>query len=128
MSGKAHFEICVEADFSAAHHLRGYPGDCERPHGHNWTVEVRVECDALDEVGIGIDFRDVKAAVKEAVRQFDHTDLNELEPFRDENPTSENIARFLYQSLSPRLTAKGVRLTKLRVSESTTCGVWYWED
>jgi len=123
-----HYEIYAQTHFSAAHHLRGYPGNCKKPHGHNWTVDVYVECDELNEIGIGIDFRDVKAAVKGILEELDHTDLNILPQFQNENPSSENVAKYLYQELRRSLQAPGVRLTKVRVAETPACGVWYWES
>jgi len=128
MASKSHFEVHVQTQFSAGHHLRGYPGDCERPHGHNWTVEVYVECDGLNELGIGVDFRDVKAAVKTLVKQFDHTDLNTLALFQAENPTCENVAKYLYGELAKALNTAHTRVTKVGVSETQTCGVFYWEN
>ena len=90
------FEVYVKTHFSAAHSLIGYPGDCARVHGHNWMVEAYVKCKELDEIGIGIDFRDTKKAVKKVIDNLDHFNLNELPSFKDTNPTSENIAKFLY--------------------------------
>jgi 6-pyruvoyltetrahydropterin/6-carboxytetrahydropterin synthase len=128
MAMQKHFEVYVQTHFSAAHHLRNYPGNCAKPHGHNWTVDIHIECDRLNEIGIGIDFRDVKAAVKAVLEELDHTDLNVLPAFQNNNPTSENIAQYLYQELTKKLNAPGIRLIKLRVSETANCGVWYWED
>ncbi len=54
------YELYVKTHFSAAHSLKGYPGDCARVHGHNWIIEVFVRCTKLNEIGIGIDFRDIK--------------------------------------------------------------------
>ena len=125
---RSHFEVHVRTHFSAGHHLRGYPGNCERPHGHNWTVDVYVDCVQLNDIGIGVDFRDVKAAVKRILTQFDHSDLNELPLFQTENPTCENVAKYLYRELATNLNADGIRLTKVGVSETDTCGVFYWED
>jgi len=123
-----HYEIHVQTHFSAAHHLRGYPGNCENPHGHNWTVDVYIECDNLNEIGIGIDFRDVKAVVKGLLKELDHVDLNTLPQFQNENPSSENVAKYLYRELKRHLEAPEVRVTKVRVAESPTCGVTYWES
>lgn len=128
MSTKANFEISVQTHFSAAHHLRGYAGDCAKPHGHNWTVDVYVMCNKLNEIGIGIDFRDVKNVVNEILQKFDHSNLNALPQFESQNPTCENVAKYLYRELTSRLNVQGVRVTKLRVSETPTCGVLYWED
>lgn len=128
MSGAPHFEICVQSHFSAAHHLRGYPGNCERTHGHNWTVDVRVECEKVNELGICVDFWDVKAAVQNILEEFDHSDLSSSRHFTDKNPTSENIAQYLYGQLAEKLKAPGVRVARVRVSETPDCGAWYWED
>lgn len=128
MATKAHFEIYVQTHFAAAHHLRGYDGNCAKPHGHNWVVDAYVMCDKLNEIGIGIDFRDVKEAAKAILHELDHSDLNALPQFQGQNPSSENVAEYLYRELTSRLSAQGVRVTKLRVSESPNCGVLYWED
>ena len=128
MAETQHYEIYVQTHFSAAHHLRGYPGNCEQPHGHNWTVDVYVECDKLNDIGIGIDFRDVKTAVKNILEELDHSDLNTLPQFQDENPSSENVAKYLYRELKRIIEASGVRVTKVRVAENPTCGVTYWEE
>ena len=122
------FEINVKTDFSAAHCLREYDGDCERLHGHNWTVELSVRCRGLNEIGIGVDFRDAKKALKDIVGRLDHNHLNELPAFRKENPTSENIARFLYGELSRKLNADGVKVSRVKVFETPAAGVCYWEE
>lgn len=122
------FEVYVKSHFSAAHSLRGYPGDCARVHGHNWIIEVYVRCSKLDSIGIGIDFRDIKIAVKEVLSGLDHCDLNDLPLFRRQNPTSENIARFLFGELSSRLNTAAVRISKIKVSETPGAGAFYWEE
>lgn len=122
------FEIQVRADFSAAHCLRGYDGDCERVHGHNWTAEVFVRCPGLNEIGIGIDFRTVKGALRQIVEDLDHCHLNDLEAFRETNPTSENIARFIYRKLGGKINSAGVKVSKVKVSETPGAGVCYWEE
>ena len=122
------FEVYVKSHFSAAHSLRGYPGDCARVHGHNWMVEVFVRCAELDDIGIGIDFRDIRAAVKEVLAGLDHRDLNDLPLFADQNPTSENIARFLYKELSRKLNTPKIRISRVKVSETPGAGAFYWEE
>jgi 6-pyruvoyltetrahydropterin/6-carboxytetrahydropterin synthase len=122
------FEIRVEKQFSAAHLLRGYDGDCARIHGHNWIVEAYVKCEALDEICIGIDFRKVKEALKEVIAGLDHRILNEVPAFREVNPTSENLARFLYKELSTRLNAGTVSVSKVWVFETPGAGAGYWEE
>ncbi|HKI95103.1 MAG TPA: 6-carboxytetrahydropterin synthase [Gemmatimonadales bacterium] len=90
----AHYLLSAEAGFSAAHTLPGVPM-CERMHGHNWRtrVTVRVEQDALDRSGMGVDFRTLERIAGEAVGDFEHRYLNELEPFREGPPTAERLAR-----------------------------------
>ncbi len=122
------FEVYIQTHFSAAHRLEGYPGDCARTHGHNWIVEVYVKCSALNDIGIGIDFRDIKVAVKEVLSGLDHFNLNDLEPFQQINPTSEYIAKFLYEELSKKLDARTLKVSKVKVSETPGAGAFYYEE
>ena len=122
------FEVYVQAHFSAAHALRGYPGDCSRTHGHNWIIDVFVKCKKLNEIGIGVDFRDIKKGVRDVLKGLDHFNLNELPPFNEDNPTSENIARFLYIQLGKRLNSDVVQVSKIKVSETPGAGAFYWEE
>jgi len=122
------FEVYVKTHFSAAHSLKGYPGDCARIHGHNWIVEVFVRCKRLDEIGIGIDFRGIKQAVKDVLEGLDHFNLNELQVFKHMNPSSENIAKFLYNELAEKLNSDVVRVSRVKVCETPEAGVFYWEE
>jgi 6-pyruvoyltetrahydropterin/6-carboxytetrahydropterin synthase len=91
-------------------------------------VEVFVKCQQLDEIGIGIDFRDIKQAVKEVLQDLDHFHLNDLDAFKEVNPTSENIAKFLYQELGKQLNSDGLKVSKVKVSETPGAGAFYWEE
>jgi 6-pyruvoyltetrahydropterin/6-carboxytetrahydropterin synthase len=122
------FEINVRTHFSAAHYLKGYPGDCVRIHGHNWIVEAFVKCRELNDIGIGIDFKEIKEAVKQVIRGLDHVNLNELPAFQEVNPSSENIARLLYHELSGKLNSDSVRVSRVKVSETPGTGAAYWEE
>ncbi|MBW1989969.1 MAG: 6-carboxytetrahydropterin synthase QueD [Deltaproteobacteria bacterium] len=122
------YEVVVQTCFSAAHALRGYQGDCARMHGHNWTVTVHVECERTDEVGIAVDFRTVKAKVQEAVSELDHQTLNELDAFSQKNPTSENVAEYLYRRVSGALNAEGVRVSRVSVFEAPGAGIIFREE
>ncbi|MCG6877987.1 MAG: 6-carboxytetrahydropterin synthase QueD [Deltaproteobacteria bacterium] len=122
------FEIYVQTHFSAAHALNGYPGDCARVHGHNWIIDVFVRCKKLDDIGIGIDFRDIKKSVKNVLKSLDHFNLNDLPAFQNMNPTSENIARFLYRELGLQLNSDTVTVSKVKVSETPGAGAFYWEE
>ena len=122
------YEIFVETHFPAAHHLRGYEGDCAKLHGHNWVVEVHIQCKKLNDIGIGVDFRDVKRAVKNILSRLDHSVLKELPEFADMNPSSENIAAYVYGKLNDEFQDENMRVSKVRVSEAPNVGVYYWED
>lgn len=122
------YEVYVKTHFSAAHALRGYPGNCSRTHGHNWIIEVYVKCKALDDIGIGVDFRDIKMAVKKVIKELDHFDLNELPVFKEVNPTSENIAKYLYLEIGNLLNNNVVNVSKVKVCETPGAGAFYWEE
>lgn len=122
------YEVYVKTHFSAAHYLKGYQGDCARLHGHNWIIEVFVRCRELNEIGIGIDFRDIKTSVKEVINEIDHFNLNELPAFKDINPTSENIAKYLYYEIGKKFNSEVVSVSKVKVSETPGAGSFYYED
>ena len=122
------FELSVREDFSAAHRLKGYPGKCEKVHGHNWIVEAFVRCQRLNDIGVAIDFRDVKDTLKAVLAELDHSDLNEVQPFDKENPSSENIAKYVYGKLSDALNAPGITVSRVSVYETADVCASYWED
>lgn len=123
------YEICAAVSFHAAHFLRGYEGRCARMHGHTWRVRAAVAGDTLDPAGMVMDFHHLKALLGEAVAPFDHSCLNEIEPFDRLSPTSENIARHLYETLRKKLGSAhtGARLAWVSVSESPDTEVIYRE-
>ncbi len=120
------FHIFIKSHFSAGHHLRNYPGNCERPHGHNWKVEVTVKASGLDDLGMGIDFRTVKEAVKKVLDTLDHHDLNEHADFQDRNPSSENIAVYIFNSLQKDLSTDRYGVHSVTVRETDNSGVTYF--
>lgn len=93
------YEIKVKANFSSAHNLRNYRGKCEHLHGHNWAVEAVFEYEKLDKDGMAIDFKDAKAILKRTLENMDHSYLNDLKDFKSVNPTSENIAKLIYDKI-----------------------------
>ncbi len=119
------YELIVEADFAAAHSLRGYRGQCENLHGHNWKVQVVLKAEALDGLGMVMDFKEVKCALGEILEGFDHKHLNELASFKEENPTTENVSRVLYHELSKRLPQR-ISVSKVTTWESACCGASYF--
>ncbi len=118
------YELVVNSRFAAAHNLRGYRGVCERLHGHNWQVEAVLAAGNLDELGMVADFRDVKKALGEILEDYDHRYLNELPQFEKVNPTTENIARFVAESLAGKLP-DGVKVRSIAVRESENCCARY---
>jgi 6-pyruvoyltetrahydropterin/6-carboxytetrahydropterin synthase len=122
------YEVFITERFAAAHALRGHPGPCARPHGHNWEIEVAVRCGQLDVCGLGIDFLDLQQAVRDVIGELDHQDLNRLPAFQVANPSAENIARHLFQELSGRLDSKKVRVARVTVFETARAGVRYWVE
>jgi 6-pyruvoyltetrahydropterin/6-carboxytetrahydropterin synthase len=112
------FELKIIAEFAAAHRLRNFQGKCEQLHGHNWKVEVLVQAAQLDSAGLVRDFGEVKAITHEVLNRLDHQYLNELIPFKEDNPTSEHIARYLFDELSRRLNDERGRVSKVSVWES----------
>lgn len=118
-------DIFIKTHFSGGHHLRNYPGNCERPHGHNWNVTVTVRASELDELGMGIDFRTLKTAVKEVMDDLDHCDLNNHPSFLVKNPSSENLALYIYEQLKPGLATSRYQLYSVTVGETESTGVTY---
>jgi 6-pyruvoyltetrahydropterin/6-carboxytetrahydropterin synthase len=92
------FEVTTEINFAAAHHLREYCGSCENVHGHNWLVRAAVRSETLDKIGLAIDFKILKKYLKMISDKLDHNDLNTI--FTQDNPSSENIAKYIYYELS----------------------------
>ena len=112
------YELKVIDRFAAAHNLREFYGKCEDLHGHNWRVEVYVTSDGLDRTGLVMDFGVIKKHLKEVLDEIDHKYLNELDYFKEHNPSSENIARFIYERLAPRLDLDRVRVNRVSAWES----------
>lgn len=110
-------ELSVSLEFSAAHNLRGYRGKCEELHGHNWKVEAAVKGQTLDNIGMLVDFSDLKKVLKDVLAGLDHAYLNETEPFKKINPTSENIAAWIYGRLKKKFPKK-VSLSYVKVWET----------
>jgi 6-pyruvoyltetrahydropterin/6-carboxytetrahydropterin synthase len=119
------YELRIVSQLAAAHQLRDFQGQCENLHGHNWKIEVFVTGKALQENGILIDFREVKKATEKVIQELDHRFLNELEYFKKVNPSSENIARFIFDSLSRKLTGDRVKVSKVTAWESDSACATY---
>ena len=122
------FELDVEREFSSAHHLKGYNGNCSEKHGHNWGVQVFIRAEELDEIGIAVDFKALKRELDAILLELDHKDLNTVPPFDQINPTSENIAKTIYKRLAEKLNDSRVKVHRVRISENKSSGASYFED
>ncbi len=119
------YEVTIRKSFSAAHLLREIGGQCEELHGHNFKVEVSAAADVLNEEGLLIDFRLLKRWTSEILDQLDHKYLNELAPFKGTNPSSERIARFIFEKIEEKAAQAKVPLTRVTVWESENSRVSY---
>jgi 6-pyruvoyltetrahydropterin/6-carboxytetrahydropterin synthase len=124
----ATYTLTVLTDFAAAHTLRDYPGDCSRMHGHNWKLEAEIRATALNEVGMAVDFKDMKRVAREIAGELDHRYLNDLPPFTTVNPTAENIAAHIYRRMSERLNTDTARISAITLWETDRACVRYSED
>ena len=121
------YKLKVETSFAAAHCLIHYQCDCENLHGHNWKVEVTVTAKELDKAGLGIDFKVLKSETNALLKTLDHKYLNELPPFVNKSPSSENIACYLYGELAKKFNNGNVSLTEVTVWESDFAAASYYE-
>lgn len=123
------YEVMIERNFSSAHQLRGYKGKCENLHGHNYKIEIFARGRDLNNIGLLVDFVDLKAAADEVVQYLDHRNINELPPFDwDLNPSAENLARFILERIAGRLTDERVQIYKVRCYETPTSIATYELD
>ena len=112
------YELKIENSFAAAHNLREYQGECEELHGHNWKIELVVRAKELNSIGLAIDFKVLKNATDDVLNTLDHVYLNNLDPFKEENPSSENIAKYIFEEVDARIKETGVRVYKVTAWES----------
>ncbi|MEK6656579.1 MAG: 6-carboxytetrahydropterin synthase QueD [Nitrospirota bacterium] len=122
------YELVIKDTFASAHQLRGYKGKCENLHGHNWKVEIYIMSELLNEIGLAVDFHDMKRESKALLDQLDHKVLNEIFPFTEINPSSENIAKWIYEGMSKRMNTEDIWVSKVVVWESDTAAAAYFED
>lgn len=120
------YELKVITNFSAAHQLKEFEGACEDLHGHNWKIEVCVTSATLHEAGVVIDFRTLKKHVNQIMESLDHKFLNELDPFKDQNPSSENIARYVAEQLAILLKDQEIKVSRVTAWESETASATYY--
>ena len=112
------YEIKITDEFAGAHNLRNYKGKCEALHGHNWKIEATIFCSTVDSRGMVMDFKELKSRLMASISSLDHSYLNELPYFKKKNPTSENIARFIHQSLSRSIKNKKIKVSVWETADS----------
>ena len=121
------YKISVETKFAAAHRLLGYQGNCERIHGHNWIVKAQIASTELDPIGMAYDFKELGQHVNSIIEKFDHQFLNEIHPFDKINPSSENLANYIFQSLKDILPSN-LKVIFVEIKESDKYSAIYSED
>ncbi|MEJ5360616.1 MAG: 6-carboxytetrahydropterin synthase QueD [Spirochaetota bacterium] len=125
------YVLTIEDYISAAHQLKGYKGKCENIHGHNWKVEVSVYGQKLNDIGILIDFHDLKDMLKEVLQEFDHKNLNDIDEFTHQNPSSELLSKIIYQKIEKLLKqyskkhSTNINVLSVTVWESASCRSTY---
>lgn len=118
------FELAVEGTFSAAHQVRGYPGDCAGLHGHTYRICVKVRVKKLDTLGMGIDFRRLQRELYRLTTKLDHTNLNKVSFFKKHNATAEWVAIYIYTEMKKKIKS----VASVTVWEGTDSSVTYTED
>lgn len=117
------YEVVVEKTFAAGHALRHYKGKCENVHGHNYRVQVTIEGEKLNAIGLLVDFVELKRVLMEVVDYLDHQFLNDIPPFIEQNPSAENMARYFYDEILKgidRIADVPVSLAEVRIWETDT--------
>jgi len=122
------FELKVTNHFAAAHQLEMVAKKCEHLHGHNWKIEVRIAADQLNAAGVVMDFGEIKQHVSATMKTLDHKFLNDLEYFKDDNPSSENIAKYIANTLQETITEPGIRVASVTAWESDDACATYFPE
>jgi len=121
------YELKIITHMACAHQLREFEGRCENLHGHNWKIEVFVTGNELEPNGILIDFKRIKSVTGKVIDELDHKFLNDLEYFKGVNPSSENIARYIFKALGYALNSNNVRVSRVTAWESDNACASYTE-
>ncbi|MDB5082543.1 MAG: queuosine biosynthesis protein QueD [Chloroflexi bacterium] len=124
------YQLTKSVTFDAAHLLRNYVGKCANLHGHTYKLEVAVAGEKVDEVGMLYDFFDLKKLMQGVVDQLDHRFINEIPPYNEINPTAENMAYQIYQTLRQQLAEQNqnIKLKYVQIWETPTASATYSED
>jgi len=119
------YEIIIKSEFSAAHKVRFHKGEEESLHGHNWMVEARISGKKLNVNGMVLDFMPTRELLKNTLAELDHRNLNELPVLGSENPTTERIARFIFEKIEKVIASKTTKLVSITLWETHSCAVIY---
>ena len=122
------YRVSIERHFDAAHYLREYNGKCENLHGHRYKVVVNLKTDRLDNIGLAYDFTILKKNIDKILERFDHTCLNDIEPFTSVNPSSENIASTIYNELKTLMNGQNAIIESIQVWESPDAWITFFPD
>lgn len=121
------YTLMVETKFASAHQLRGYRGKCENIHGHSWKVQVFVTAEKLNKIDLAVDFTDLRRIANEIIEPLDHACLNDIPPFTVINPSSENLAKWVFDSLREKVADYQVKVQAVTVWESDSASATYTE-
>jgi len=117
------FELSVEGNFSAAHQVKGYSGDCAGLHGHTYKIQVKVKVGKLDRLGMAMDFKRIKKELEKILKGLDHKNLNRIGFFKKHNATAEWVAVYIYQAMRKKIKA----VKSVTVWEGPHSAVEYYE-
>ncbi len=117
------YELAIRGDFAAAHRLRGYEGDCKNLHGHTWKVEAVMGSSSLDSTGMVMDFKVAKKKLRDLLARLDHAYLNDIPPFDKINPTTEHLAKYIFEEFSKG--CQPLKVKRVQVWESDSASVTY---
>ncbi len=119
------FYLKIEKYFAAAHNLINYHGKCEELHGHNWKIEVVVKGNKLDDAGMLMDFKILKKYLHDILETLDHKYLNELDSFKNLSPSSEYIAKYIYEKFEEKLNSTDIEVYEVSAWESSnSCAIY----
>lgn len=122
------YELMIEETFSAAHQIRKLKGPGGKIHGHNWKIQVFILSKDIDSNGISVEFGLLKKELRSVIEALDRSFINEVFPFTEINPTSENLSRWLYDTLSKKLDREDQEISRIVVCEDNTVSATYFED
>ena len=122
------YEISIEEEFAGAHFLKNYKGKCEKLHGHNWKVVITISGETLGKDGLLIDFKIIRDKLKKILEKLDHNYLNNIPFFKKINPSSENIAFYIFQKLKVSIKDFPVKIKKVTVWENNKQSASYIEN